>query len=142
MDLVGTIDTKAVAAALGTEPKILRRFLRDPKSTYAAVGSGARYNFTDADLPELSRRFSEWSGSKSSRPVIARVPQDEDTRREKDIAVWEEEGPIIVEDIRNPGVRARVKAVAAAQMARLDERLMAVGLHVSQMRYRDRELAA
>lgn len=132
---MGTIDTKTVAAALGTEPKVLRRFLRDPKSTYAAVGSGSRYNFTDNDLPELARRFQEWSGSKASRPVVVRVPQDENTQREKDIAVWEEEGPIFLEDIRDPRVRRRVKDVAAAQMARLDERLMAVGLHISQRRY-------
>jgi hypothetical protein len=139
---MGTIDTKAVAAALNTEPKILRRFLRDPKSTYAAVGSGSRYNFTNSDLPELSRRFQEWLGNKASRPVTIRIQPDEDTRREKDIAVWEEEGPILMEDIRKPGVRKRVQDVAAAQMARLDERLMAVGLHVSQLRYRDQGLAA
>ena len=139
---MGTIDTKAVAAALNTEPKILRRFLRDPKSTYAAVGSGSRYNFTDNDLPELSRRFAEWSGNKASRPVTIRVQPDEDTKREKDLAVWEEEGPVVLEDIRNPGVRARVKVVAAAQVARLDERLMAAGLHISQLRYRDQGLAA
>jgi hypothetical protein len=132
---MGTIDTKAVAAALGTEPKVLRRFLRDPKSTYAAVGSGSRYNFTENDLPELTRRFQEWSGNKASRPVVVRVPQDENTQREKDIAVWEEEGPVFMADIRDPRVRRRVKAIAAAQMARLDERLLAAGLHVSQRRY-------
>lgn len=133
------IDTKTVATALGTEPKILRRFLRDPKSTYAAVGSGSRYNFTENDLPELTRRFQEWSGNKAARPVVVRVPQDENTQREKDIAVWEEEGPVAMADIRDPRVRRRVKDIAAAQMARLDERLMAVGLHISQMRYRDQQ---
>jgi hypothetical protein len=141
-NLMGTIDTKAVAAALGTEPKILRRFLRDPKSTYAAVGSGSRYNFTENDLPELTRRFQEWSGNKASRPVIVRVPHDQDTQRKKDQAVWDEEGPVCMADIRDPRVRRRVKEVAKAQMDRLDERLLAAGLHISQLRYRDQELAA
>jgi len=139
---MGTIDTKTVAAALGTEPKVLRRFLRDPKSTYAAVGSGSRYNFTENDLPELTRRFQEWSGNKASRPAVIRVPQDEDTKREKDMAVWEEEGPVFMADLRDPRVRRRVKEIAQAQMDRLDERLMAAGLHISQLRYRDQELAA
>jgi hypothetical protein len=139
---MGSIDTKAVASALGTEPKILRRFLRDPKSTYAAVGSGSRYDFTENDLPELTRRFQEWAGNKASRPVTVRVAPDEDTQRLKDEAVWEEEGPIFLDDIRNPQVRNRVKAIAAAQMARLDERLLAAGLHISQLRYRDRQEVA
>jgi hypothetical protein len=58
------------------------------------------------------------------------------------MAVWEEEGPVFMADLRDPRVRRRVKEIAQAQMDRLDERLMAVGLHVSQLRYRDQGLAA
>lgn len=127
------MDTKAVATALGTEPKILRRFLRDPRSTFSAVGSGARYDFTENDIPELARRFADWSGTKPTRPNIPRI-RTPDVQRERDEAVWAEEGAVVIEDIRNPGVRARVQSVARAQERRLNERLMAAGLHISQQR--------
>jgi len=128
------MDTKTVAAALNTDPKVLRRFLRDPRSTFSAVGSGARYEFTEADIPELSRRFSDWAGTKPAKPAVVRtVPTV--SQRQLDEAVWEEEGPVVIEDIRDPRVRARVKAVAQERARRLDERLLAAGLHISQHRY-------
>lgn len=127
------MDTKAVAEAIGTEPKILRRFLRDPRSTFRAVGSGARYDFTENDIPELSRRFADWAGTKPTRPTIPRVSTP-DRQRERDAEVWAEEGPVVIADIRDPRVRARVRSIAAAQEARLNERLMAAGMHISQQR--------
>lgn len=129
------MDTKSVAVALGTEPRILRRFLRDPGSTFKAVGSGARYEFTEADMPELERRFNQWAGNKqTARVAIPRKPVNEAQEQlKRDLAVWAEEGPVVMEDIRDPRVRRSVQRTAARQNAWLEERLMACGLHISQM---------
>lgn len=137
------MDTKAVATLLGTETRILRRFLRDPKSTFKAVGSGSRYEFTEADIPELERRFSDWLGTKqANRPAITikTVVDTVQVQRERDEAVWAEEGTIIMPDIRRPEVRSAVRAKARDWDRRLNERLMAAGLHISQMQ--NRQLAA
>jgi hypothetical protein len=133
------MDTKTVAEALGTEPRILRRFLRDKSSTFRAVGSGARYDFTEADLPELERRFSVWAGNKQTARVTTPRKQVDEVREQqlRDQAVWAEEGPVLMEDIRDPRVRNRIKRKAAQQEAWLEARLMACGLHVSQMIHRD-----
>jgi hypothetical protein len=97
------------------------------------VGSGARYDFTEHDLPDLARRFADWAGTKPTRPHVVRV-NTPDRQRERDAAVWAEEGDVLIPDIRSPGVRARVRAIAAAQERRLNERLMAAGMHISQQR--------
>lgn len=134
------MDTKTVAAALGTEPRILRRFLRDRKSTFQAVGSGSRYTFTETDLPELERRFHEWAGNKqSTRPAIT-IPREyvdpEVEQRLRDEAVWAEEltlgRSIPLDDLRDPRVRRAVRAKAREWDLRLQARLMAVGQHISQ----------
>jgi hypothetical protein len=134
------MDTKAVAEYLGTEARILRRFLRDKKSTFRAVGSGSRYTFVEADLPELQRRFRTWLGDKPTAPRTATRSKPTDPvadQRAKDMAVWAEEeaqsGCPLIPDIRDVRVRRAVQRTAREQEQRLMERLMAVGLHVSQM---------
>ena len=130
------MDTKAVAEYLGTEARILRRFLRDKKSTFQAVGSGSRYTFVEADLPELERRFRTWLGDKpvTPRSTVRIKPMDpEADQRAKDAAVWAEEGAVVIADIRDIRVRRSVQRTAREQEARLMERLLAVGLHVAQM---------
>jgi hypothetical protein len=131
------MDTKAVAELLGTEAKILRRFLRDKRSTFQAVGSGARYEFTETDLPELGRRFNEWAGKRQANRVPVTVKQTgADTaaeQRVKDMAIWQEEGPVQLADLRDPKVRAQVRAKAKTWDQRLNDRLMAAGLHLSQL---------
>jgi hypothetical protein len=133
------MDTKSVATMLGTDARVLRRFLRDKRSTFTAVGSGSRYEFTETDLPELERRFRDWMSNKQpSRTPVTVVRNKVDAaleQRRKDMAVWSEEGPVFLEDLRDPRVRRRVRATAAAWDARLEERLLAVGLHISQKRY-------
>lgn len=128
------MDTSAVAAHLGTTPRKLRQFLRSDASTFAAVGSGARYDFTETDLPTLATRYAAWSGTKAPTPAPMPVaaPRDDSADR----AVWDEEGDIELPDIRNPRVRAAVRARAKAQEARLDQMLLAVGLHITQMEVR------
>lgn len=141
------MDTKVVANLLGTETRVLRRFLRDKKSTFKAVGSGSRYDFTETDVPELQRRFQDWMGNKQplrttpSAPVVMTPADAAKAQLEKDMAVWAEEAtngvPIVLEDLRKPRVLAKVRATARAQEARLNERLLAAGLHLAQARYRD-----
>lgn len=144
-----SLDTKTIADRLQTEPRILRRFLRDPKSTFTAVGSGSRYTFTETDLPELERRFGDWMGNRpaATRPAtpVSLQRQDEAAaQRLRDEQVWAEEdasrgGPLVMADIRDPRVRKAVQQKARRWDARLEERLMAAGLHISQMR--DRKVA-
>lgn len=56
-----------------------------------------------------------------------------------DEAVWTEEEASgtfdgVIPDIRDPKVRAEVRRIAAEQEMRLEERLIAAGLHVLQKR--------
>lgn len=132
------MDTAEAANRLGTTPRILRAFLRSPMSTFVAVGSGARYEFTERDLPTLDKRFSDWRGCgkpKSNRvSPVAEAPQTKSI--ERDQATWADEeasGAIPeLEDIRDPRIRARVKAAAREAEDRLMMLLMAKGLHVLQ----------
>jgi hypothetical protein len=138
------MDTKQVAALIGTDPRTLRQFLRSPSSTFVAVGSGARYDFTERDVPTLKRKFSEWSGAGKATPATPApvrrirtiVPTSEEATREaqrkKDEEVWAEEGPIFMEDIRDARVRARVRRDAEDREARLMMLLMSKGMHVMQ----------
>ena len=140
------MDTKDVAADLGTTPRVFRAFLRSPMSTFVAVGSGARYEFTEQDLPVLRKRFAEWQGAGKPKPSngATQIPRTRNTRSQatkaKDEEMWAEEGPVRLEDIRNPQVRARVKAAAQAAEDRLTLMLLAKGMHITQLR--DKQLKA
>jgi hypothetical protein len=136
------MDTKEAAKQVGTTPRVFRVFLRSPISTFVAVGSGARYEFTEDEMPMLKKRFAEWrmqskvkGGSPAKRPapretvITPRVPRKPS---QQDLEVWQEEGPVVLEDIRNPAVRARVLADARAAENRLMMALLAAGMHVSQ----------
>jgi hypothetical protein len=131
------MDTKEAAELLGTTPRTFRQFLRSPISTYQAVGSGARYEFTDKDIPTLVKRFTEWTGAGKPKPegVKPRTtpkPSRKDAQVRRDEAVWAEEPVVVIEDIRDPRVRARVKADAHAAETRLTLALLAKGLHITQ----------
>lgn len=132
------MDTAEVAQKLGTTPRILRQFLRSSVSTFVAVGSGARYDFNEADLPTLQRRFSDWrsgtsKGTHTRTPSTPRPTRKATQPSKADLRVWAEEGPIQIEDIRRPEVRARVKAAARAAEDQLMMLLMSKGMHVSQL---------
>ena len=127
------VDTKEVASHLKTDPKTLRRFLRSSACTFKPVGSGGRYTFKPSDLEELSRDFRAWSKGKNVSPARPPAPRPAaDDQEARDRAVWAEEGPVVLEDIRDPRVRARVRRIAAEQEARLNSRLLAKGLHITQ----------
>lgn len=138
------MDTAQAAAKLGTTPRTLRQFLRTPGSTFCSVGSGSRYEFTESDLPTLERRFRDWEsngkakGGKRPRTVVMTAPvAPAPSRRrqpsKKDRTVWQEEGPVVIEDIRQPHVRKRVLEQAKVAEDRLMMLLMSKGLHISQL---------
>jgi hypothetical protein len=131
------MDTRTAAIRLGTDSKTLRRFLRSPASTFEAVGSGGRYEFQERDIQTLSREFAKWNSTQVQRPAKPTTPTPERrttklTPDERDRLVWNEEGTIELPDIRDPKVRDAVRAEGARRAARLDEMLMAAGLHISQ----------
>lgn len=133
------MDTTEVATMLGTTPRVFRAFLRSPMSTFVAVGSGARYEFSDRDVPTLEKRFSEWQGAGKPRPDSGTVKESSpkvpkaDRDRAKDEQLWAEEGLVELEDIRDPRIRARVKRAARAAEDKLELLLMARGLHITQL---------
>ena len=143
------MNTNDVAAQLGIAARQLRQFLRSPASTYKAVGSGARYEFTERDVPELERRYKRWAANGKSKPngtkdrtTKPRTTTPRLSDAERDQLVWIEEateretaglGPVVLPDIRDPRVRARVLADARAAEDRLEMMLMAKGLHVTQL---------
>lgn len=129
------MDTAEVAAYLDTTPRKLRQFLRSDASTFAAVGSGARYDFTQTDLPTLAHRYAAWSGTKPA--IVKAAPVTTPRAVDRDAEVWAEEGPVVLPDIRDPRVRAAVRERAKVQEARLDQLLLAAGLHITQMRVRE-----
>lgn len=62
-----TLPAKQVATYLKTEAKTLRQFLRSDASTFEAVGSGGRYEFTEADLPKIKQEFTAWREAHAAR---------------------------------------------------------------------------
>ncbi len=58
---------KQVATRVGTDAKQLRKFFRDPKSGYTAVGQGGRYDFPESDLPKIKAAFDTWNAGKTTR---------------------------------------------------------------------------
>lgn len=128
------MNTRETAEAIGTDPKRLRRFLR-ADATYRNAGQGGRYEFTKKDLPTLKKRFDAWS-AKNAKPADG-APVSPRRRRAKD-----EVGPVpahvanVPAHALTPEQRAEVRRVSEARVDRLEEKLMAAGLHISQMRAR------
>ena len=140
------MDTVEAAEAIGTTARKLRLFLRSPSSPFETVGSGSRYDFEVSDLEVIRERFSHWEKferkqrKRTKHAKGHRYCDHENSpkangacnRRQRDEAVWAEDGPVELEDIRNPRVREKVRRVAKEQEALLNVRLLAAGLHVSQ----------
>lgn len=136
------MDTRAVADELCTDTKTLRRFLRSSASSITPVGSGGRYAFTREQVDVIRDEFKAWSAATPERPAV-NLPKPQRggrraarTQEDRDAVVWAEEGVVVLPDIRRPEVLRAVRAQAAARDARLTERLMAAGLHITQIRDR------
>lgn len=108
------MNSAEAAQAIGTDAPTLRKFLRSAASTFRAVGSGARYVFDDSDLPVLKRKFAAWEASlnKASNPPAKRAPHTttKTPKTEVDREVWADEPEFVVPDVRDPRIRAMVRA--------------------------------
>lgn len=62
-----TYSAKQVASRIGTDAKTLRKFFRDPKSGFDAVGQGGRYDFTEDSVPVIKKAFDQWNAGKAKR---------------------------------------------------------------------------
>ena len=80
-----TFSAKQVATRIGTDAKQLRKFFRDPKSGYDAVGQGGRYDFPEAELVKIKTAFDAWNATKVRRvrKPSSGVPIVPTTRTEK-----------------------------------------------------------
>jgi uncharacterized iron-regulated membrane protein len=98
--------------------------------------------FTEADVEAIRAEFIPWldrqAAKAAQKPTTARSTRARAhvSRADRDALVWAEEVPVVLEDIRRPSVRARVRAEAQAAEDRLNALLLASGLHVSQARDR------
>lgn len=120
------LSSKMVAEMLDTEPRTLRRFLRDDV-TYRNAGSGGRYEFTARDLPTLKKRFVGWQAG-----VEARRAKRDTSGLQKKTKANEPEPDVI--DI--PKCTPQLRAKEREQIARLEDRLKQCGLHISQLKVR------
>lgn len=121
------LSSKQVAAEIGTEPRTLRRFLRDDP-TYRNAGSGGRYVFTTRDIPTLKKRFTSWQSGVEAR----RAKRDTSGLVNKSQKAIEEPEMIVI-----PRCTPQLRRVEEEQIKRLHARLRECGLHVSQMRDRE-----
>lgn len=62
-----TLAAKQVANILQTDAKTLRQFFRSSASTVEAVGSGGRYEFDKADVPQIEKEFKTWREGHAAR---------------------------------------------------------------------------
>lgn len=120
------LTSKLVASELGTEPRTLRRFLRDDP-TYRNAGSGGRYTFTMSDMPTLKKRFAKWQAGVEER----RGKRDTSGLVNKPKASEPEPDTITI-----PRCTPYIKQLEREQVERLDARLKECGLHITQLRDR------
>jgi len=122
---VQPLTTREVADRIGTDPKTLRRFLRDPKSTFAAAGQGGRYAFTAKELPGLKKRFTAW----------AKAEEAARTARAAKAATKAAKAPKASGKVEAPEAPSYTsRELAEARVSRLETMLKASGSHISQHR--------
>lgn len=128
------MNASEAADKIGTDAKTLRRFIRSPKSTFKAVGSGGRYEFEEKDIPTLRKKFEEWRESPSRGARL-----EPNTRIEKSTKkvprFKDSDTPLPVSMLGRSLTRTQRAARDAASRARVDrleERLKASGKHISQ----------
>lgn len=129
------MNTSEVAAELGTSAKILRRFLRaDDK--YSNPGIGGKYEFVRSDMPTMKRRFDAWAATKkTSVAVTEKAPVGRKIRKVRYRANMDT--PLDVAIIKpiaqmTRAEKAALRELANARVDRLEARLRATGMHISQ----------
>jgi predicted site-specific integrase-resolvase len=61
-----TLDSKAVAEALGIEPKALRVFLRSGKAEGMFTRDGKAYVFTKSDVTKIKKAYAEFVAERTT----------------------------------------------------------------------------
>jgi hypothetical protein len=120
-----TYTAAEAAESLAIAPKLLRRLLREDH-TLQAPGSGSTWVFTDEHMDYLQTLVDNHSkrpkGSKTHRTT----------------AIRDDAGlPADVCRSRTRSDRAKVRALSAERVDRLETALRAAGLHISQLREAD-----
>lgn len=117
------LSSKMVAEELNTEPRTLRRFLRDDP-TYRNAGSGGRYVFTTRDMPTLKKRFASWQAGvearRAKRDTTGLVNKSRSSEPEPDV-------------IDIPRCTPELRRKEREQIERLEQRLKDCGLHITQI---------
>lgn len=78
-----TVTPGELAAAFGTDPKTMRRFLRNV--TQAKAGKGGRWAIDAALVPELKERWDNRSGASATVTALPSDSDDEDVVELDDI---------------------------------------------------------
>lgn len=124
--------SKEAAEFVGTDTKRLRQFLRqDSTYTNAAQRADKRYVFEKKDLPTLKRRFLAWQEKTSAKAA----PTRRRTRRNSDGTMPEYVASIPADQLP-ANLREERDRISRERVDRLEERLKAAGLHISQIRDR------
>lgn len=109
----------SVELGLDDKGKTLRKLLReDPAHTFTAPGSGASWSFSTGDMPAL-RRLVE---THNNKPRGSKTAKTTVIRDDKGLP-WR----VAMTDKR------AVKALSIERVDRLEQALLAAGLHISQM---------
>lgn len=111
------------AAEIGTTPRLLRRFLRDPGNSWNTAGIGGRYMFTESDLKVLKVAFHKWHKGKPATADAPKVDPFDYLDQDKGITVEE-----MLEMPKNPKLKADVLRRRADRFARLDARMREAGI--------------
>lgn len=116
------MDVKKAAAELEVHPKKLRQFLRTDEK-YQSPGAGGRYDLSGFDIEDLRNAYEVWARVTTPRTAPSEPETDEDEQEHEEIP------PL------PPGAsRDEVRRHAAQRVARLEDMLLARGLHLSQMK--------
>lgn len=129
------MNTREIADKLGTDPKRLRRFLRSDV-TYRNAGQGGRYEFTDRDVPTLKKRFDAWDAAASAKTTERpRKTRRSTTRVDEPMPDYIASKPASKLTTAEREERDRR---SRERVDRLEARLKASGLHISQSSRRER----
>lgn len=85
-----SLSASDMAAAVGTDPRTLRKFLR-ASSHFEACGQGKRYTFTKKDVASVKKHFAAWR--KETERASANKKAEKEAKASKDVTA-----EVIVED--------------------------------------------
>jgi hypothetical protein len=73
-----TLSAKELAQRCGTDPKTVRKFLRDHLPQDEQPGQGGRYAFTKGQVKELVKAYKAWGAGKAAKAEKAESKSNED----------------------------------------------------------------